>query len=168
MKKLLLALLCGTTIVLSACVKKTNSDQVQAAVIQSYSQNNKSDIQQDLLILQNFSDLRAEQSIKLQDQFTGTLASQQSSKQALQKVEQFFLESDNELDALKIKSTEVDQRRQMLKQINRLTVQLTQESITERPDQKKMEDLHVKLQNLQQQLDVKRADLKKKLSEITS
>lgn len=165
MKKLLLVLLFGTMAVLSACDKKIKADHDQAAVTQIYSQNNLEDIQQDLVILQKYSDLRAEQSIEIQNRFSSILANQQSGGQALQEIQSFFLESNKGLDALKIKSTEVEQRRQMLKQINILTIQLTQEAIEQHPDQKKMEDIQVKLQDLKQQLIKNHFELEKKLSE---
>lgn len=165
MKKLLLVLLFGTMAVLSACDKQIKADHDQAAVTQIYSQNNLEDIQQDLVILQKYSDLRAEQSIEIQNRFSSILANQQSGGQALQEIQSFFLESNKGLDALKIKSTEVEQRRQMLKQINILTIQLTQEAIEQHPDQKKMEDIQVKLQDLKQQLIKNHFELEKKLSE---
>lgn len=168
MKKFCITLLCTTTVVLSACEQKSKTDQNQTAETQALSTNNISDIRQDLEILKKYSDQQAEKSIEFQDRFSNTLASQPSAQQAMQEVTIFFNDSNKNLDALKIKSSEANQERLLLKEINILTIELTQEAVSKQADPQKIEAIQIKLQNLQQQLSENRTNLEKKLSETKS
>lgn len=168
MKKFCITLLCATTVMLSACDQNNKTDQNQSVATHELSTNNIADIKQDLELLKKHSDEQAEKSIEFQDRFSNTLASQPSAQLAMEEVTIFFNDSNKHLDALKIKSSEANQERQILKEINLLTIQLTQTAVSNQADPQKIEEIQIKLQNLQLQLNENRTNLEKKLSETKS
>lgn len=162
MKKLLLATLCASAFALTACDKKPNetastassSEPVAAQPAVTLSQDNAADIKSDLTQIQTLSTAKAKEALEFQNEVTQ--AAQKNDKAALQgvvdKMKSYVDGFNKDLDALTLKSTEVDSIRGKMKESNNLGVELSQAGIASSPDMAKITELQKKATELQQGL----------------
>jgi len=167
MKKLLIATLCASAFVLTACDKKAPETNTTTAAAVSLSTNNTTDIKSDLDQMDALSTTKAKEAVDFQSKFMDSI--QKGDKSALDemlKEMKVFVEHFNkDLDALKLKSTEVDATRNKIKDANNLTLQLTEAGLSPTPDQNKITELTNKATELQKELITDMETLKAKVAD---
>ena len=164
MKKLLLTTVCMATLTLAACEKKATETAVEQAatsseaastsattIVADHSQNNVTDIQADLMAVQTLSNAKAQEAAEFQKEVTTALQQKDASqiKAMVDKTETYVDQFNDELDALTLKSEEVDALREKIKDANDLGVELTKESTEAKPDTAKITELQTKATELQ-------------------
>lgn len=160
MKKLLIASVCMTAFTLTACDKKTNeSTTAQAenntpATVVSLSNNVVADIKSDLEQIDTLSNTKAQEALSFQSEVAQ--AAQTGDKKALEtvvdKMEKYADDFNNDLEALKLKSTEADSLRDKMKDSNDLGVELAEAGVDAKPDMAKVTELQKKAVELQQSI----------------
>lgn len=160
MKKLLIASLCMTAFTLTACDKKTNESttaqpEAQApATMTALSNNVVADIKSDLEQIEMLSNTKAQEALSFQTEVTQ--AAQNSDKKALDavvdKMEKYVDSFNNDLEALKLKSTEADVLRDKMKDSNDLGLELAEAGVETKPDMNKVTELQKKAVELQQSI----------------
>ncbi|MDD2940608.1 MAG: hypothetical protein PHW49_07735 [Acinetobacter harbinensis] len=177
MKKTLLASLCMTALVLTACNKKpdeapatpTENTAVTAttpatmqtpaanempATTTAMSSNNNADIKNDLDKLQTLSSSRAKEAIDLQNK--ATQAAEKGDKTTLHstvaEMKTYIMNFNKELDDLMLNSSEADAIRNKIKHSNNLGLQLSEASIENTPDMKKITALQNEAAKVQKEL----------------
>lgn len=165
MKTPLLASLCVATLALTACDKKPNEAPASSAATTSspattqpatvaLSTNNLKDIKNDLVEIQTLSNNRSKEALDLQDK--ANQAAQKGDKASLRttvaEMKTYIANFNRDLDALALKSTELDKVREKIKESNNLGIELSEESIAEKPDMKKIDELRNRAMQLQKEL----------------
>lgn len=161
MKKLLLATLCASAVVLTACNQKPNetaattaSSETVAAPATSLSQDVAADIKSDLTQIQTLSTTKAKEALEFQNEVTQ--AAQKNDKAALQaiigKMKAYVNGFNADLDALSLKSSEADSIRNKMKESNNLGVELSEAGLASSPDMTKITALQNQATELQQAL----------------
>lgn len=163
MKKLLLASLCMASVALTACDKKPNEAATttgtdnqpvatQAAV--ALSKDVAANIKSDLIQIQTLSTNKAKEALAFQNEVTQ--AAQKNDKAALQgiveKMKSYTEGFNKELDALTLKSSEVDAVRSKMKEANNLGVELSEAGLKNPPDMNEINTLQKKATEMQQAL----------------
>ena len=169
MKKTLLASICMTALVLTACDKKPKEEPVTTANTSvtattpatempakniAFSSNNTVDIKNDLNKLQTLSNSRAKEAIDFQNKATqaaekGDTATLHST---IADMRTYITRFNKELDNLVLNSSEVDAIRNKIKKSNDLGIQLSEASIEKSPDMKKITELQNEAAKLQKEL----------------
>ena len=168
MKKRLLASLCFAAMALTACDKKPNeapaSSSTSSAVSTSpastqpataaLSSNNAADIKNDLKQIETLSNSRAKEASALQNK--ANEAAQKSDKASLNAIvadmKTYIARFNQDLDALKLKSSELDAVRDKIKESNNIGIELSEASIANTPDSKKITELQNRATKLQKEL----------------
>lgn len=165
MKTPLLASLCVAALALTACEKKPNEAPASSATTTSspastqpatavLSTNNIKDIKNDLIEIQTLSQNRSKEALDLQNK--ANQAAQKNDKAALNTIiaemKTYIANFNQDLDALALKSTELDKVRSKIKESNNLGIELSEESIAEKPDMKKIAELRDRATQLQKEL----------------
>lgn len=158
MKKVLLATLCASAFGLSACDKKPNevttANTTATETVQSFSNNVKEDIRSDLDQIEKLSNTKAQEALSFQNEVME--AAQKGDKAALDKVvdsmEKYVDNFNDELEALKLKSKEVDSIRNKMKESNELGLDLAEAGVETPPNVDKINELQKKATELQQAL----------------
>ncbi|WP_349928012.1 hypothetical protein ABJ384_13815 [Acinetobacter sp. A1-4-2] len=165
MKTPLLASLCVAALALTACEKKPNEAPASSATTTSspastqpataaLSTNNVKDIKNDLIEIQTLSQNRSKEALDLQNK--ANQAAQKNDKAALNTIiaemKTYIANFNQDLDALALKSTELDKVRGKIKESNNLGIELSEESIAEKPDMKKIAELRDRATQLQKEL----------------
>ncbi|MFH7765972.1 hypothetical protein [Acinetobacter sp. BSP-28] len=165
MKTPLLASLCVATLALTACDKKPNEAPASSAATSAsptstqpataaLSTNNIKDIKNDLIEIQTLSQNRSKEALDLQNK--ANQAAQKNDKAALNTIiaemKTYIANFNQDLDALALKSTELDKVREKIKESNNLGIELSEESIAEKPDMKKIAELRDQATQLQKEL----------------
>lgn len=160
MKKLLIASLCMTAFTLTACDKKPNesataTSETQApATMTALSNNVVADIKSDLEQIESLSNAKAQEALSFQTEVTQ--AAQNGDKKALDtvvdKMEKYVDSFNNDLEALKLKSTEADVLRDKMKDSNDLGLELAEAGVETNPDMNKVTELQKKAVELQQSI----------------
>lgn len=165
MKKILIATLCTTALVLSACDKKATDTAAATPAVQ-LSSNNTADIKNDMSAFETLSTAKAKEALDFQTK--ATQAAQAGDKNAAQTVisdmEKFFSSYNKELDSLALKSTEVDSLRQNTKKIMNLTVEMMKQGTSGTPDPQKMMDIQKQMTEAQKALLDEQVAIKKKIA----
>jgi hypothetical protein len=173
MKKLLISTLCVSALALVACDKKTDvhsttteSSSLTASAPVSYSDNNIADMRHDIEQIQKLSNEKAQDALKFQTDVTQS--AQSGDKAALEKVIQqmstFVGEFNQSLDALSLKSTEGDKIRNQMKEVNNISIELVESSMTTPPNIEKVTTLQKKSVEIQQELLKEMQELQTKIS----
>ncbi|MFH7810128.1 hypothetical protein ACE01U_15900 [Acinetobacter sp. BSP-153] len=164
MKKLLLTTVCLATLSLAACEKKGTEPAVEqttsasettsteaTTVVANHSNNNIADIQADLLAVETLSNAKAQEATAFQKEVAAVVEKKDSTqlKAVLEKTETYVKQFNDELDALTLKSTEVDALRKKMQDANNLGIELTKESIETKPDSAKITELQNNAMELQ-------------------
>lgn len=161
MKKLILATLCASSVMLVACAKKPEATQQTEQQTQqaapapvSFSHDNVADIKADLKAVQELSNKKAQEGVKFQEEaMEAAKSGKEEQIQAMVGKMKVFVDSfNNELSALSLKSAEVNDLRIKMIESNNYGLQLAQESVTKTPDEKKMNDLQKQVNDVQQQM----------------
>ena len=171
MKKLLIATLCASAFALTACDKKATDTAAakETAPAVTLSSNNAADIKSDLAAIKTLSTTKAQESAEAQTKFMESAKTgDKAAIEEMVKGMKTFTEGYNkELDALPLKSSEVDAARQKMKEFQNVNVELSEAAVSAKPDQMKMAELAKKSAELQQalatemqQLDAKAAEAK--------
>ena len=167
MKKRLLASLCFAAMALTACDKKPNeapaSSSTSPAVTPpastqpataALSSNNAADIKNDLKQIETLSNSRAKEASALQNK--ANEAAQKSDKASLNAIvadmKTYIARFNQDLDALKLKSSELDAVRDKIKESNNIGIELSEASIANTPDSKKITELQNRATQLQKEL----------------
>lgn len=167
MKKRLLASLCFAALALTACDKKTNeapaSSSTSSAVstpastqpaTPTLSSNNAADIKNDLNQIQTLSTSRTKEASDLQNK--ANEAAQKGDKASLNTIvaemKTYIGRFNQDLDALNLKSSEVDAVREKIKESNNVGIELSEASIATTPDTKKITELQNRATALQKEL----------------
>lgn len=167
MKKRLLASLCFAALALTACDKKTNeapaSSSTSSAVSTSastqpatatLSSNNAADIKNDLNQIQTLSTSRTKEASDLQNK--ANEAAQKGDKASLNTIvaemKTYIGRFNQDLEALNLKSSEVDAVREKIKESNNVGIELSEASIATTPDTKKITELQNRATALQKEL----------------
>lgn len=168
MKKRLLASLCFAAMALTACDKKPNeapaSSSTSSAVstppastqpaTAALSSNNAADIKNDLNQIQTLSNSRAKEAAALQEK--ANQAAQKGDKASLNSIvaemKSYIARFNQDLDALSLKSTELDAVRGKIKESNNIGIELSEASIANTPDTKKITELQNRATALQKEL----------------
>lgn len=150
MKKLLIATLCMSALALTACDKKatdTKATTESTAPAVTYSNNVTTDMRSDLEQIQTLSNAKAQEALKFQTEIAES--AQKGNKDALKDViskMSAYVESFNkDLDALPLKSTEGNNIRTKIKDVNSMSVELANTSMQSSPDIEKLTALQKKL-----------------------
>ena len=104
---------------------------------------------------QSARETRAAESIEKNEKFQKEVAAVVEKKDSIQlkavleKTETYVKQFNDELDALTLKSTEVDALRKKMQDANNLGIELTKESIETKPDSAKITELQNKAMELQ-------------------
>lgn len=166
MNKLLIAILCGAALTLTACNKNPTEQAGQAATAVKLSTDNIADIKTDLTTLETLSASKAKEALDFQTK--ATQASQSgdinAAKAVIDDMQKSFAQYDKDLDALALKSTEVDSLRKNTKKVMSLTVEFMQQSIAEKPDLQKITDLQKQMVDAQKALLDEQIAIKQKIS----
>ncbi|MDH1698723.1 hypothetical protein N5I05_09265 [Acinetobacter johnsonii] len=167
MKKLLLTTVCVATLTLAACEKKGTEPAVEqmtsaseatsteaTTIVANHSNNNIADIQADLLAVQTLSNAKAQEAAAFQKEVSATLEKKDPAqiKAMVEKTETYVKQFNDELDALTLKSAEVDALREKMQDANDLGVELTKESTKTTPDSAKITELQNKATELQKSI----------------
>ncbi|WP_425918313.1 hypothetical protein [Acinetobacter sp. TSRC1-2] len=167
MKKRLLASLCFAALAVTACDKKTNeapaSSSTSSAVstpastqpaTAALSSNNAADIKNDLNQIQTLSNSRTKEASDLQNK--ANEAAQKGDKASLNTIvaemKTYIGRFNQDLDALNLKSSEVDAVRKKIKESNNVGIELSEASIATTPDTKKITELQNRATALQKEL----------------
>lgn len=172
MKKLLLASMCMTTLALAACDKKPNENTTAVAekndtpAMTTLSNNVMADIKTDLAQLEMLSNTKAQEALSFQTEVTQ--AAQSGDQKALEgvvdKMEKYMDTFNDDLDALKLKSTEASNLREKMKQSNELGVELAEAGIEKNPNMEKINELQKKGVELQESILKDMQDLQSKVN----
>jgi ATP-dependent Lon protease len=166
MKKSLLASLCVAALALTACDKKTNEAPASSAtstattptttppVTASLSSNNTADIKSDLDQIQMLSNRNSQEATDLQNK--ANQAAQKGDKAVLTstvaQMKTYINKFNQELDALKLKSSEVNAVRDKIKESNNLGIALAETTLESSPDKQKVTELQNRAAQLQKEL----------------
>ena len=168
MKKRLLASLCFATLALTACDKKTNEAPASSSTTSSavstpastqpatvaLSSNNAADIKNDLNQIETLSTSRTQEASALQNK--ANEAAQKGDKTSLNTIvaemKTYIGRFNQDLDALNLKSSEVDALRKKIKESNNVGVEFSEASIANTPDKKKITELQNRVAALQKEL----------------
>ncbi len=162
MKKRLLASLCFSAMALTACDKKPNeapaSSSTRPASTQpataALSSNNAADIKNDLKQIETLSNSRAKEAVALQNK--ANEAAQKSDKASLNAIvaemKTYIARFNQDLDTLNLKSSELDAVRDKIKESNNIGIELSEASIANTPDSKKITELQNRATQLQKEL----------------
>lgn len=162
MKKILIASLCLSALGLTACDKKTNETATTAqtttptvaTTTAALSQGVTEDIRTDLDQIHTLSNAKAQEALKFQNDVMQ--AAQKEDKAALDAVvdsmEKYVDDFNDELEALKLKSSEADSIRDKMKASNELGLDLAEAGIETPVDMNKITELQKKATELQQSL----------------
>ncbi|WP_407303049.1 hypothetical protein [Acinetobacter sp.] len=167
MKKRLLASLCFAAMAITACEKKPNetpaSSSSSPAVTSpartqpastTLSSNNAADIKNDLNQIQILSNSRAKEAAALQEK--ANQAAQKNDKASLNSIvaemKTYIARFNQDLDALSLKSSEIDKLREKIKESNNIGIQLSEASIANTPDTQKITELQNRAIELQKEL----------------
>lgn len=175
MKKLLIAALCLTTFTLTACDKKpadvetTKTETTIATPVSALSSNVPADIKTDLEQLQTLSNAKAQEALSFQADLTQ--AAQTGEKKTLDavvdKMDTYVDHFNDELDALKLKSSEATTLREKMKESNDIGLDLAEEGIKAQPDMNKINELQKKAIDHQQSILKDIQDLQSKIKAAT-
>lgn len=169
MKRLLITVLCGTALTLTACNKKpaeqTNQTS-QTAPIVKLSTDNVADIKSDLAALKALSDTKEQeakdsQARVAQARQTGDVA---AAKAVIEDMQKSFAQYDKDLGALTLKSTEVDSLRKNTQKAIAASVEFMKESMSEKPDMQKVADLQKQVAETQQAVVTEHSLIKQKIA----
>lgn len=168
MKKSLLASLCVAALALTACDKKTNEAPASSAtsttttststttqpVTTSLSSNNSADIKSDLDQIQMLSNRNSQEATDLQNK--ANQAAQKGEKATLTstvaQMKTYINKFNQDLDTLKLKSSEVNVVRDKIKESNNLGIALAETSLESSPDKQKVTELQNRAAQLQKEL----------------
>lgn len=167
MKKRLLASLCFAAMALTACDKKPNEAPASSSTspaatpptstqpaTAALSSNNATDIKNDLKQIETLSNSRAKEASALQNK--ANEAAQKSDKASLNAIvadmKTYIARFNQDLDALKLKSSELDAVRDKIKESNNIGIELSEASIANTPDSKKITELQNRATKLQKEL----------------
>ena len=167
MKKRLLASLCFAAMALTACDKKPNEAPASSSTspaatppastqpaTAALSSNNAADIKNDLKQIETLSNSRAKEASALQNK--ANEAAQKSDKASLNAIvadmKSYIARFNQDLDALKLKSSELDAVRDKIKESNNIGIELSEASIANTPDSKKITELQNRATKLQKEL----------------
>lgn len=167
MKKRLLASLCFAAMALTACDKKPNEAPASSSTspaatppastqpaTAALSSNNAADIKNDLKQIETLSNSRAKEASALQNK--ANEAAQKSDKASLNAIvadmKSYIARFNQDLDALKLKSSELDAVRDKIKESNNIGIELSEASIANTPDSKKITELQNQATQLQKEL----------------
>lgn len=148
MKKLLLSILCVSSLAITACEKKPlyNNDSRHAVAVIILSKDNAANIENDLTQLQTLSNTKAEEVGNLQTEImkaaqTGDLSAVRAKVDKLK----IFVEGFNkELDELPLQSAEVSALKDKIKETNEISSQMAEASVSSSPDMDKITELQKK------------------------
>ncbi len=170
MKKLLIATLCASAFALTACDKKTadTATAKETAPAVALSSNNAADIKSDLAAIKALSIAKAQESTEAQTKLLESAKTgDKAAVEEMVKGMKTFTEGYNkELDALALKSSEVDSARQKMKEFQNVNVELSEAAISAKPDPTKMGELAKKAGELQQALAAEMQKLEAKAAEV--
>ncbi|CAB1220018.1 hypothetical protein [Acinetobacter bouvetii] len=169
MNKPLLASLCVAALALTACDKKPNEAPASSAsapatttsapanpqtTTTALSSNNVQDIKNDLIEIQTLSKNRSQEASDLQNK--ANQAAEKGDKATLTatvaEMKTYIGNFNRDLDNLNLKSTELNAVRGKIKESNNLGIQLAEESIAEKADMNKINELRTQASQLQKEL----------------
>lgn len=160
MKKLFITTLCLTAFTLTACDKKpadsttTKAEANVSAPATSLSNNVATDIKSDLEQLQTLSNTKAQEALSFQSDLTQ--AAQTGEKKALEavvdKMDTYVDGFNDDLDTLKLKSSEAVNLRDKMKESNKIGLDLAEAGIDTTPDMNKITELQKQAIDLQQSI----------------
>lgn len=157
MKKLLLSTLCVSMLALTACGKNevtssTNTTEASTAV--TYSNDVVVDMRSDLDQIQALSNAKAQEALQFQTAMSE--AAQTGKKAELNKVvdqmKKYVDSFNKDLDGLHLKSTEGDNLRNKMKEVNNIGVELAVTSMNVPLNMEKITELQKNAMDLQQSL----------------
>lgn len=165
MNKLLISVLCGVALTLTACDKKPASQTDQTAAVQQ-STNNTADIKADLIALNTLSNSNTAELDQLQSKIMQAVQKQDKAamQEGIKEVSKSTSAFNEELDKLSLKSTEINMFREKLKATNQVTLDMLKEASSEKPDQAKILKLQNESMKMQQELATANRELQTKVS----
>ena len=160
MKNLFITTLCLTAFTLTACDKKpadsttAKAETNVSAPAASLSNNIAADIKSDLEQLQTLSNTKAQEALSFQSDLTQ--AAQTGEKKALEavvdKMDTYVDGFNDDLDTLKLKSSEAVNLRDKMKESNKIGLDLAEAGIDTMPDMNKITELQKQAIDLQQSI----------------
>ncbi|MDQ8954407.1 hypothetical protein RFH42_15770 [Acinetobacter rudis] len=164
MKKILIATLCATALTLTACDKKSTDTAAATPAVQ-LSTNNTADIKADLAAIETLGTAKAKEALEFQNKImqAAQTGGVEAVKETMTSMEKFTQDFNKDLDALTIKSTEVDSIRNKMKASNDTSLEMIKMTTSGKPDQNKIMELQKKATTIQQELITETQALKQKL-----
>lgn len=164
MKKILIATLCATALTLTACDKKSTDSAAATPAVQ-LSTNNTADIKADFAAIETLGTAKAKEALEFQNKImqAAQTGGVEAVKETMTSMEKFTQDFNKDLDALTIKSTEVDSIRNKMKASNDTSLEMIKMTTSGKPDQNKIMELQKKATTIQQELITETQALKQKL-----
>lgn len=154
MKNLVIATLCTSVLLLTACAKPSEKQTAEQTQQVTYSQNNVEHIKADLSTVETLSNKKAEEGLEFQNE--AVKASQSGKDEDIQavvnKMKTFVDGFNQELTALKLQSSEVNELRGKMIESNNLGLQLAQEGSSKAPNEQKIQQLQTQVTTTQEQM----------------
>lgn len=160
MKKLLISTLCVTSLALVACDKKPHDNNASgagttaAAPAVQYSTNNNADIKSDLTQVQNLLTTRGQEAVDFQTEImkSAQTGKQDAIKDTIGKMKTFIEGFNKDLDNLTLKSSEVDNYRNKIKENNTISMGIAEAGLSNPPDMNKITELQKKAADNQKEM----------------
>jgi len=160
MKKLLISTLCVASLALVACDKKPHDNNASGAGTATtapavqYSTNNNADIKSDLTQVQTLSNTRAQEAVNFQTEImkSAQTGDQNAVKDTVSKMKSFVEGFNKDLDNLTLKSSEVDNFRNKMKETNTISIEMAEAGLSSPPDMNKITELQKKAADNQKEM----------------
>lgn len=164
MKKLALTLLCSSMLALTACDKKAENAQSKDQAVQtdpsSLSTNNKSDIKADFEAIAQLSTSKSQEALETQKKVESAIENDPAAAQnTMADSKKYFTEFNDDLNKLQLKSSEVHEIRTQMINLNKLTFDMMDQSLSANPDANK-------IMEFQKQLESQTAALSAKMQQV--
>ena len=149
MKKIIITTLCLAAFSLTACDKKVDTAESKDTATQqdsaSLSTNNKSDIKADFEAIAKLSTSKSEEALKMQ-QDSLNASDPAGAENAMENNKKYFNQFNDDLSKIKLKSSEVNDIRTQMINLNKTTFEMIDQSMSATPDVSKITALQAQVE----------------------
>ena len=149
MKKIIITTLCLAAFSLTACDKKVDTAESKDTATQqdsaSLSTNNKSDIKADFEAIAKLSTSKSEEALKMQED-AANATDPAAAQNTIKKKKKYFKQFNEDLSKIKLKSSEVNDIRTQMINLNKTTFDMMDQSMSGTPDVNKITELQAQLE----------------------
>lgn len=149
MKKIIMTTLCLAAFSLTACDKKVDqpesADKSSQQESNSLSTNNKSDIKADFEAIAKLSTSKSEEALKMQEEALNA-TDPAAAKNVVENNKKYFDQFNDDLNKIKLKSSEVNDIRAQMINLNKITFEMMDQGMSGTPDMNKITELQTKVE----------------------